>query len=116
LTFNTGLFIVIANELKYFLKREIGDVAIKKRVLFLLIISFFISIFVGSQHHFCRYHSQTCSLSSFVEPMAVLSTVTADDSIAPAVLGGKLLPSAIPMPDDVSSIASMKVRAPPISS
>jgi len=95
---------------------EIGDVGIKKRIVFLLIWILFLSIFLGSHYHFCHYHSQTCSICSLGQPILILPSVTVTDGIEPPLLTSFFFPSVTLVPDYVSSIIPIKDRAPPIRS
>lgn len=95
---------------------EIGDVGMKKRIIFLLIWLLFLSVFLGSHYHFCHYHSQNCSVCSLSQPMLIPPSATAADSIEPLLVTSLFFPSVAPAPDHILSITPIKGRAPPIHS
>jgi len=99
-----------------FPEMEIGDVGMKKKIVFLLISILFLSIFLGSHHHFCHHHSQTCSICLLSQPMLIPPSVTATDGIEPPLLTSLFFPSETLVPDYVSSITPVKGRAPPMHS
>jgi hypothetical protein len=91
--------------------------ATRKELTILLILSLFLSLFLGGYHHGCDYYSQTCSTCQQASHQPILLTAaTAADHIQPLPVASFIvLPTEIFPPSALAS-APISGRAPPCSS
>lgn len=92
--------------------------AIKKKIILLLISALFFSVFSGGYHHLCNYHSQTRLTVHSADTQSVLFPVqTAASDFIPPFPGVStfLFPQEF-VPDHILMHQPRKGRAPPLGS
>jgi len=94
------------------------NVALSKKISFLLILFLLLSVFSGGFHHYCDYYSDTCSICPQTDnqPILFLTQANAVDLIQPLSVTSDLSLSAEFFPDPISSFTPLKGRAPPRNS
>jgi hypothetical protein len=91
-----------------------GNLAIRKKVSILLILSVFFAVFLGGYHHCCECYSQTCTTCQQAnhQPFLLTSVTACDDIQTLAVASYVILPTII-FPNPALFYPPLNGRAPP---
>ncbi len=94
-----------------------GTAAIRKGLSIILMLSLFLSVFLGGYYHTCECYSQTCTISQQAshQPFLFSTATTAADEIRPFPVRSEFVLSAEILPDPSTAYAPLSGRAPPRS-
>jgi hypothetical protein len=92
-----------------------GQVAFRRKLTFLLVLSLFLFVFLGGYHHCCDCYSQSCSLSSHAvhQPLLFSTAAHAADGIQPLLTKTDTVCFGDTIPNPSMSRSPLNGRAPP---